>query len=239
MSLDFMTLSAPGAVARSPMQRSAAAAGARFAERDGWEVAVAYGADPAAECRAAETAVAWADVSHLAKHELQGPAGELDALAGGALELGTAGRHGDAWWCRVAPERALVVGGPAAGVREQLSTAPASVSVLDVTTTFAALTIVGPGATEVFARFSALDLRDRATPVAGLRPGSIARQPAVLVREAAERYLFWFGAATAEYVWSVVQDAAEHLGGRPIGLDALDALDRADPRNDPTRSENA
>ena len=234
-----MTLSAADAVARSPLQRSAAAAGARFAQRDGWQVAVAYGADPAAERRAAETTAAWADVSHLAKYELQGPSGEIDALAGGALELGTAARRSDAWWCRLAPERALVVGQRAAELRAQLSQAPAAVSVIDVTTTFAALTIVGPGATEVFARFSALDLRPRVTPVGALRPGSIARQPAVLVHEAPDRYLFWFGAATAEYVWSVVQDAAEHLGGRPIGLDALDPLPSGDTSTDPAGSDHA
>jgi heterotetrameric sarcosine oxidase gamma subunit len=104
----------------------------------------------------------------------------------------------------------------------------AATSVIDVTTTFAALTIVGPQATEVFARFSALDLRPSSTPVGALRPGSIARQPAVLVREAPQRYLFLFGWATAEYVWSVVADAGHHLGARPIGVDALASLTEAE-----------
>ena len=59
------------------------------------------------------------------------------------------------------------------------------------------------------------------TPVNALRPGSIGRQPGILIREDEERYLFLFGWATGEYMWSVVADAGSHLGGGPIGVDAL------------------
>jgi glycine cleavage system aminomethyltransferase T len=95
------------------------------------------------------------------------------------------------------------------------------VTTCDVTTNFAAMTLVGPRAREVFARFCALDLRPAVAPVRALRPGSIGRQPGVLICEAENRYLFLFGWATGEYMWSVVTDAGEHLGGRPIGVDAL------------------
>jgi heterotetrameric sarcosine oxidase gamma subunit len=171
----------------------------------------------------------WADVSHLSKLELQGPAEELAELAGSPLELGVATRAHEAWWCPVTQTRTVVIATPE---RRESITAHASTgaatSVIDVTTTFAALTIVGPQATEVFARFSALDLRPASTPVGALRPGSIARQPAVLVCEAPQRYLFLFGWATAEYVWSVVADAGHHLGARPIGADALASLAEAE-----------
>lgn len=228
MSLAFLSVAAAGATARSPMHTPAAAAGARFEERDGWRVPVTYGDDPDAERQAAERTVGWADVSHLPKLELQGPAPALAAASGGRLGVaGVAGRGDDAWWCRLTPERAIVVGG-APALRERLAASEPAVDVLDVTTTFAAVTVIGPQAREVFARFCALDLRPQVSPVGALRPGSVARQPAVLVCEAADRYLFWFGAATAEYVWSVVQDAAEHLGGRPIGLDALGAVPATD-----------
>jgi heterotetrameric sarcosine oxidase gamma subunit len=217
------------------MEASAADEGARFELRFGWNVAAGYGSDPDAERRTAERVAGWADVSHLSKLELQGPAEELAELAGSSLELGTATRAHDAWWCPLTPTRALVIGEPAAApaLRERLTAAPAdrgaaATSAIDVTTTFAALTIVGPQATEVFARFSALDLRPSSTPVGALRPGSIARQPAMLIREAPQRYLFLFGWATAEYVWSVVADAGHHLGGRPIGADALASFAEAE-----------
>ena len=30
-----------------------------------------------------------------------------------------------------------------------------------------------------------------------------------------------FGAALGQYMWTVVDDAARHLGGGPVGVDAL------------------
>ena len=86
------------------------------------------------------------------------------------------------------------------------------------------MTLVGPLAREVFARFCAVDLRPQVTPVTGLRPGSIARQPGLIVREAEDRYLFLFGWAVGQYMWTVVEDAGVHLGGRPVGLATLDSL---------------
>jgi sarcosine oxidase subunit gamma len=119
--------------------------------------------------------------------------------------------------------------GETAAIRARLTEAAADcsarVSVTDVTTVRAALTLVGPLARDVFARYCALDLRPQVTPVAGLRPGSIARQPGIVVREAENRYLFLFGWALGEYMWTVVSDAAEHLGGRPAGVNVLEPLD--------------
>ena len=204
MNLDFLTPAAgDGVIARSPMEGMAKAAGARFEVRDGWNVAVDY------PSRRVAGEVAWADVSHLAKVELQGVSETITAL-----EFGTAIRRDDAWWCRLTESRALVIGARPALDDDDLD-------VTDVTSNFAALTVTGPLARETFARFCALDLRPHVTPVGALRPGSIGRQPGILIREDEERYLFLFGWATAEYMWSTVADAAEHLGGGPIGVDAL------------------
>ena len=54
--------------------------------------------------------MSWADVSHLAKVELQGPSEAIDAAAGTELPFGTAVRRDDAWWCRLTQTRALVIG---------------------------------------------------------------------------------------------------------------------------------
>ena len=54
-----------------------------------------------------------------------------------------------------------------------------------------------------------------------MRPGSIARTPGILVREGDERFLLMVGWALGEHLWSVVADAAQALGGRPLGVDAL------------------
>jgi glycine cleavage system aminomethyltransferase T len=118
-------------------------------------------------------------------------------------------------------------------LRERLEEAAAAAtqraSVVEVTSIFAALTLVGPLAREVFARFCALDLRPRSLPVTGFRPGSIARQPGLLVREGEDRFLFLFGWAVAHSMWTVVDDAGRHLGGVPIGVDALGTIEAALP----------
>lgn len=210
MSLAFLTPQAGGGViARSPIEAVARAAGARFEVRDGFNVAVEYAHAPSDN-------VGWADVSHLPKLELQGTAETIDAAAPAALEFGTAVRQDGAWWCPMTPTRTLVI-----GARPTVD----GVDIVDVSTSFAAIALAGPLAREVFARFCALDLRPAVTPVGALRPGSIGRQPGIVIHEAPDRFLLLFGWATAEYMWSIVTDAGEHLGGRPIGLDALGALD--------------
>jgi glycine cleavage system aminomethyltransferase T len=190
------------AVARSPMEAQALAAGARLELREGWNVAVAY---DAGERERLESTVGWADVSHLTK---------LEAPGSPELEPGMATRAHGAWWCPVTRDRALVIGD--AGVREHVA------DPVEVTTALAALTIAGPLAREVLARFCALDLRAQSTPVRGFRPGSVARTPGYVLREDAERFLMLFGWALGEYMWTVVADAAESLGGGPLGVDALD-----------------
>jgi glycine cleavage system aminomethyltransferase T len=202
VSLAFLSPAgaADGVVAHSPMEHLAGSAGARFEVRDGWNVAVGYAAAP--------RPTGWADVSHLRKLELQG-----EGVGG---ELGTATRRGDAWVCPLTPTRALIVGG----------SDPAPANALDVTTCFAALTIFGPSAREVIARFCALDLRPLVAPPDSFRPGSIARQPGMILCEAPDRFLLLFGWAVAEYMWTVVDDAAQRLGGAPAGVDALPALAR-------------
>ena len=194
MSFEFLTAAAADAVARSPMERQARAAGARFEVRDGWNVAVSYPGESL-------DAVGFADASHIRTYEVQGDLPKL--------ELGRATLDGESTWLPMTPTRALVLGGePPAGA-------------LDVTTGYGALRLAGPLARETFARFTAIDLRPQVTRPGDWRPGSVARTPGGIVCEAEDRYLMLFGAALGQYVWSVVADAAGHLGGGPVGDDAL------------------
>jgi glycine cleavage system aminomethyltransferase T len=209
VSLAFLSPS-PDALCRSPMERQAAAAGASFEERDGWNVAVRFDGLEA-ERERARTTVGFADMSHLGKVEVQG-----EHVPG--LELGTATFVDGVWWLPYEPERAIALSEPVelASLRDGLPGA------VDVTTAFAAIAIGGPLAREVFARFTAIDLRDQITPLRGFRPGSVGRTPGAILREGEQRWLMLFGAALGQYMWTVVADAAESLGGGPVALDALE-----------------
>jgi heterotetrameric sarcosine oxidase gamma subunit len=236
VTLEFLS-PGPEALARSPMEREARAAGARIEARDGWHVALAFDTPEDERARCHDT-VGFADLSHLGKIEVQADAADLSAMAPAELELGKAirshpaepGAHG-LWWCPYTAERALVLCDPgaAAGLRERLTEAADAcagpVSVIDVTTAHAALTIVGPLARELFARFTAVDLRPQVMPVQGFRPGSVARVPGAILHEDEDRFLMLFGAALGRYMWTVVHDAAGHLGGGPVGTDAFRPID--------------
>jgi glycine cleavage system aminomethyltransferase T len=197
VSFEFLSPGAADAVARSPMERQARAAGARFEVRDGWNVAVSYPGESL-------DAVGFADASHIRKYEMQAHPPELPPL-----EFGRATVDGDATWLPMTTTRALILGGePPAGA-------------LELTTAFGALRLAGPVARETFARFTAIDLRPQVTKPGDWRPGSVARTPGGILCEAEDRYLMLFGAALGQYVWTVVADAAGHLGGGPVGDDAL------------------
>jgi hypothetical protein len=192
IAFGFLSPNATDVVARSPMERQARAAGARFELRDGWNVAAAFPGEAHARER-----VAFSDCSHIRKHELQGDLPPLD--------FGRATVSGDSTWLPLTATRALVLGGdPPEGA-------------LDVTTAFGALRVAGPLARETFARFTAIDLRPHVTGPGDWRPGSVARTPGGILCEAEDRYLMLFGAAFGQYMWTVVDDAARHLGGGPAG----------------------
>lgn len=217
-------------VACSPLEHELVCAGAHLQVRDGWRVATRFGA-VADELQGARCTVAVSDRSWLGTIEVQAPAQQLAELAGGALELGRARRDDDGdWWCPLTPRRLLVVTPPSrvASLHTRLAEAAGALehaSVVDVTAGMGAILVVGPRARDLLATLSALDLRAASAPVGALRPGSVARVPAIVLHEREARFLVLFGAAQAEYVWTVITDAGEPLQAVLAGNDAIEALD--------------
>lgn len=207
MTLDFLDATPAGAPpARGPLTDPAEAAGATLEQRDGWLLASSFG-DPAAERSACAETVGFADRSHLTKLELQGPPA--------AIERAVAAEGG--WRLRLTPARALLIAEPGTLAEP----AGAELRCCDLTASWGALTLAGPAARDLLARFCALDTRPASLPVGEFRPGSIGRTPGLLLREDEDRFLVLFGAAFGAYFWEIVADAASRLGGRPVGLDAL------------------
>ena len=156
MSLEFLSAGAAAAdaVARSPMERQARAAGAQLEVRDGWNVAISIRLARAGATRVREHGRVG---RRLAPGQARAP-GSRHHQARRARARARATRRDGAWWCPLTPDRALVIG-------ERPERIPDETSVVDVGTVFAAMTLVGPLAREVFARFCAADLRPKVTPV--------------------------------------------------------------------------
>jgi heterotetrameric sarcosine oxidase gamma subunit len=243
MSLHFLSpnhaLSYEGdaPLARSLLHERARRAGARFAVRHGFEVASGFG-PVAAEIAACQASAGIADQSYLGKLELQAPPAALaecvSAHTGAAPVLGTAHDDGEAWWCPLTPDRLLVLvtRAPAGPLRERLEQelGPVGGSVVDVTSGFAGIALAGPRARDVLARVTAIDVREASLPESGFRPGSVARVPALLLRERGERFLVLGGSAYAEYLWVAICDAGRPLGAALVGVDALERLDAVPSR---------
>ena len=140
--------------------------------RDGWNVAVAYdaGAGGDGDGRAGPTPRRWASSSCRR-------AG-TDARRAGARGAVRHPRHAlradGAWWCPITPERrwcSPIARRRGGAVARRERRAAAAISVVDLTSAFAALTVAGPQARETVARFCALDLRPRDAPVGAFLPG--------------------------------------------------------------------
>ncbi len=180
-------------VLTSPMDRHQREHGATFEERDGWRVPVSI---PGEQEHLEHAGIA--DLSHLGKTEVSGNV--PDAIVG------------DTVWHRITAVKAIVLCPfpQTAAVRARLGEAGGTV--LDVTGMYGVLAIVGPEALTVVRRMTPLH-RFPAT-------GDVSHVTAhVLERESA--YWIVFPQEYGHYLWEVALDAAEPLGGGPIGVDAI------------------
>lgn len=218
---------------RSPIEWAHLEAGAKLGDRGGWKVVEDYGA-PQRERAACHGSVGIADLSCLGKLELQADPATLasivSSLAGGAtLELGRATLHEGVWWCPIAADRVLAVTPPeeTRRVREALEDEAGRsgfASVQELTSALGSNMVVGPLSREAFARTTALDMRSARFSERAFAPVSVARTPGMVLREGGDRFLHLFGSGYAQYTWTVFVDAAESLGGRAVGLQALGAV---------------
>ena len=190
-----------GVVLRTPMDRRHAAAGATFAERDGWRIAEYEG----------EPADPWlADVSHLGKLDVRGSQAELDELTGG-LPTGAARRDGDVWTLRLTPIHGYVL---CPYSRVEALRGSVGAAAIDVTSALAGVALGGSGWRDVMNRSSGLDVRPSRFGPGRCMAGSVMRVPTLIVNEG-ESIAMFVGWEYGEYFWDAIIDAGETLGIGP------------------------
>jgi heterotetrameric sarcosine oxidase gamma subunit len=153
------------------------------------------------------------------------------ALAGQVPAPGEAVRAAGSWCCRVAPDRAIVVGPWSAAarwagiVRHAVLTGSA-VDCTDRSEGATALTLVGPRAARVLDDAGL----EPELPVGGVRESWFAGAPALLVREAGDRFLLVLDADSALDAWQELFDVGRALGLSMVGAEALERLAAAPGR---------
>ena len=123
---------------------------------------------------------------------------------------GRARRIAGTWFCRVASDRAVVIGPWSATAH----------LVRDRADEHAVLTLAGPRAHQVLADVGLQNDLE----IEGLREGWFADSPTLLLRESADRYLLVVDAEQAGVAWRQLLDAGRSLGLSMVGADALARL---------------
>jgi sarcosine oxidase subunit alpha len=220
-------------VARTPLHHWHQAHGARFAERDGWQVVAAYSSADT-EASAARAGVGLADVSASAKVSVRGPgvASVLAALAPDTAALRPRGvmplPGQSALACRLTDEHLLLLDcAPALSERLAALCQGRDVVITDVTCAYVGFELVGPRLDDLLCRLTHLDVRPTALPAGSCAETSFAGVEALLVRAggrslpALRVYVAW---DLGQYVWERIMEAGHGGPVVAIGQDALQSL---------------
>lgn len=215
-------------VARTPLHDWHHAHGARFVERDGWQVVAAYsGADP--EAAAARAGLGLADVSAFAKVSLRGR-GVRAAVP--SLAPGRVGLPGESVLaCRLTDDHLLLLASaptaPPLFQRLAESHDGAPLVRTDATSAYAGFEIIGPHLEGCLRRLTHLDVRPAALPVNCCAETALVGVEGLLVRldrgplPALRVYVAW---DLGEYVWERIVAAGGDVPVTPLGLEALALL---------------
>ncbi|MEZ5832277.1 MAG: hypothetical protein R3D05_13965 [Dongiaceae bacterium] len=226
---------------RSFIYRKLAAAGAEFAEVNGGAVAMRY--PPRAETEGATARrMGLADLSVLPHCGLKGR-GTVEWLAAQGLTIGADSnkaysQSGGELAARLAPTEIFLL--------DSLQGTGRLVNQLAAAWQWAASTprpqqgyptprqdshawfmVTGERSAEMFAKICGVDLRPRHCPVGTVAQTSVAKMSAIIVRAdlgGTLAYHLLADIASAEYLWTCVEDAAAEYDGGIVGLAALRSL---------------
>jgi heterotetrameric sarcosine oxidase gamma subunit len=147
------------------------------------------------------------------------------ALGGQVPAPGEAVRAAGSWCCRVAPDRAIVVGPWSAaarwaGIVRHAVLTGAAIGCTDRSDTATALTLVGPRAAQLLDDAGL----EPEVPVGGVRECWFAGASALLLRETADRFLLVLEADRAVDAWQELFEVGRALGLSMVGAEALERL---------------
>jgi sarcosine oxidase subunit gamma len=226
---------------RSFIYRKLAAAGAEFAEVNGGAVAMRYSARAENEATIARR-MALADLSVLPHGGFKGR-GTVEWLTSQGLAIGADSNKaylqaGGELAARLAPTEILLLDSlqgtgqligklnnawqwaPAAPRPQQGYPTPRQDS-------HAWFMVTGEKSAEMFAKICGVDLRPKHCPVGTIAQTSIAKMSGIIIRADLGNTLAYHllaDIASAEYLWTCVEDAMAEYGGGIVGLAALRSL---------------
>ena len=226
---------------RSAMDRLELLQGAVMAELDGWRQPLHYG-DNKNEVEFLRESVGVHDLS---------PRGAVRLVGDGAVSLSTGlsscqeeldvGRVRE---CRIAAENGtasllelrltadefifMTAPGDGTFVAEFLRDSPAScVHTVDISSGLAGAGITGPKAAALLSMITELNVSTEGLPDLHCIQSRFADVQGLLVRQdagAAPAFQLYFAREYGEYLWEVITQAAQHIGGGPVGTAAIRGL---------------
>jgi sarcosine oxidase, subunit gamma len=226
---------------RSFIYRRLAAAGAEFAEVNGGAVAMRYPARAEGETATARR-MGLADLSVLSHGGFKGR-GTVEWLTAQGLTIGTDSNKayvqaGGELAARLAPTEIFLLDSLQAGGQliSRLNTAwqwapstprPQQGYPMPRQDSHAWFMATGEKAAEMFAKICGVDLRPRHCPVGTIAQTSVAKMNAIVIRAdlgGTLAYHLLADIASAEYLWTCVEDAIAEYDGGIVGLTALRSL---------------
>ena len=206
-----------------------------MSEREGHAVAVNFGS-AATELAICVKRVGLAVRSDLDALEIVGAEPWLthflqESVGGRAPVPGEAIRTARSWCCRVAPDRAIVIGPWSAaarwaGIVRHAVVTGAAVDCTERSDSATALTLVGPRAARLLDDAGL----EPDLPVGGVRETWLAGSSALLLHEAGDRFLLMVDADHAVDAWQELFDVGRALGLSMVGAEALERLAAAPGR---------
>ena len=226
---------------RSAMERLELLQGAVMAEVDGWQQPLHYG-NLENELKILREIVGIHDLS---------PRGAVRLVGDGAVSLATGLSSGQKELavgrvreCRIATENRtasllelrltkeeivlLTAPGDGESVTEFFRRSPAScVHAVDISSGLAGAGINGPKAASLLSMITELDVSAEALPDLHCVQSRFADVQGLLVRQdvgTAPAFQLYIAREYGEYVWEAITQAARHLGGGPVGTEAIRGL---------------